>query len=223
MAAVYPEGTIVTGGLSKDRSSGGYRFGVSIMPEDADALTNNILKVAGSTFSCVAAPIQYAAIEAYAGNGKVERHIRDSAKVNGMVAREMASLLSEIPGVKFTSPDGGFYFYLDFNEYRDEFFKLGFDSCDKFCEHLLEVEHIAMLPASALLIPEDDFSVRCSFVDFDGGRVLRAWRRKNLNTPEKQSCFVRKHCPLVVDGVKYLKRYLEQVREGKRPIHFMTM
>ena len=30
----YPEGTIVTGGISKDRSMGGYRLGVGILPNN---------------------------------------------------------------------------------------------------------------------------------------------------------------------------------------------
>ena len=62
MGKVYPEGTIVTGGLSKDRSCGGYRLGVGIFPKEPRLLMTDVLKYAGSTYSCVAAPIQFAAL-----------------------------------------------------------------------------------------------------------------------------------------------------------------
>ena len=47
---VYPEGTIVTGGLSKDRSCGGYRFGVGIFPKEPKRLNDDAVKIAGSTY-----------------------------------------------------------------------------------------------------------------------------------------------------------------------------
>ena len=72
MMKVYPEGTIATGGLSKDRSSGGYRFGVGIFPKESSELLTNVLKIAGSTYSCVAAPVQYAALAAYSESTSVD-------------------------------------------------------------------------------------------------------------------------------------------------------
>ena len=87
-------------------------------------------------------------------------------------------------------------------------------------EHLLQVEHTALLPGSALLMPKDDISVRCSFVDFDGDMALRNWRKKMPVTEEEKDAFVHTCCPLVIDGVKYISRYLEQVRQGKLPEHF---
>jgi aspartate/methionine/tyrosine aminotransferase len=219
MGRIYPEGTLVTGGLSKDRSSGGYRFGVGIIPKGAQELTDDILKVAGSTYSCVAAPIQYAAIEAYSGSEKVERYIRNCAAINAVVGKQTAALLNEIPGVHCAIPQGAFYIYVDFNDYREPFRKVGLNTCPEMCEHMLQVEHTAFLPGSALLLPEDDFSVRCSFVDFDGAKTLKAWRWGAPSTPEQEAGFLRKYCPLVVDGVGYAARFLEQVREGKRPEH----
>ncbi len=77
----------------------------------------------------------------------------------------------------------------------------------------------ALLPGDALLLPEDDFSFRCSYVDYDGGAVLRSWREESPRTPEEEEAFVLKHCPLIVDGVRYIGRYLEQIKEGRRSEH----
>jgi aspartate/methionine/tyrosine aminotransferase len=219
MGAVFPEGTIVTGGLSKDRSCGGYRLGVGIFPKQPERLREDVLKLAGSTYSCVAAPVQFAALTAYSRDPDVEAHMRDCCELNALVAKTMTTLLAAIPGTETTSPQGGFYVYVDFNDLRDRFQALGLDSCDDFARHLLRVEHTALLPGSSLFLNGDDFSVRCSFVDYDGASALAAWRAKRPRTPEEESAFVRTYCPLVVDGVRYIERYLAQVRQGKRPEH----
>ena len=219
MMTVFPEGTVLTGGLSKDRSCGGYRCGVGILPKNPAALIRDVLKVAGATYSCVAAPIQYAALEAYSGSHEVEQHVRDCAGVNAVVGRVTTSLLSTIPGVRCTSPHAGFYVFVDFNELRDDFLRLKLPTCEQFAEHLLRVEHTALLAGSALLLPDDDFSARCSFVDYDGQAALARWRAHRPTSPEDEEAFVREQCPLIVQGVANLARYLQQVRAGKRPRH----
>ncbi|MCH7792516.1 MAG: aminotransferase class I/II-fold pyridoxal phosphate-dependent enzyme [Planctomycetes bacterium] len=219
MMSVFPEGTVLTGGLSKDRSCGGYRCGVGILPKNPAALIRDVLKVAGATYSCVAAPIQYAALEAYSGSDEVESHMRDCARLNEVVGRITASLLSNIPGVRCTFPQAGFYVFVDFNELRDDFLRLRLRTSELFVEHLLRVEHTALLAGSALLLPDDYFCARCSFVDYDGQAALAHWRASRPTTSEEEEAFVREHCPLIVEGVANLARYLEQVRAGKRPKH----
>ncbi len=219
MGLVFPEGTIVTGGLSKDRSAGGYRLGVGIFPNEPKGLIEDILKIAGSTYSCVAAPIQYAALAAYSADDEVEAHVQDCCKVNALVGRKMASLIAAAAGMTAPTPHGAFYLYVDFNEQRDQFLKLGFKTCVDFAKHLLMVEHTAVLPGNALLLPEDDFSVRCSYVDYDGEKVLAEYQKNSPQTTEEEDAFVHKHCSLIIAGVANMARYLEQIRQGKRPVH----
>ncbi len=219
MARVYPEGTLLTGGLSKDRSCGGYRFGLLIAPGQANDLTENILKVAGSTYSCVAAPFQYAAMEAYSGNDQVESHIRDCTKIHALAGRKTSALLSRIPGVRTTTPRGAFYLLVDFNEHKVHFRELGLNTCVEFCENLLSLEHTALLPGSALLLPEDDFSVRCSYVDYDGDAALRRWRANPPASREAENAFVEHNFPLITGGVGSIERYIRCIAAGKRPGH----
>ena len=70
----YPEGTIVTGGISKDRSMGGYRLGVGILPNN-DNLINAYKAISSETYSSVAAPIQHAAITSFEINENISEHI----------------------------------------------------------------------------------------------------------------------------------------------------
>ncbi len=216
---VYPEGTIVTGGLSKDRSCGGYRLGVGIFPKEPKELIEDVLKIAGSTYSCVAAPIQHAAIVAYSMDDSVEGYVRDCRELNALVGRKVSSLFGAIPGVEATEPQGAFYLYVDFNEQREKFLEIGLETSADFARHLIQVEHVAVLPGSALLLPEDDFSARCSYVDYDGEKALTAWLTSRPKTLEDEEAFLRDHCSLVVDGVGTIGRYLDQVRSGKMPVH----
>ena len=93
------------------------------------------------------------------------------------------------------------------------------ETAGQLAGELLHVEHVALLPGDALLLPEDDFSFRCSYVDYDGQQVLQSWREKSPRTPEEEDAFMRNHCPLILDGVRYIGRYLEQIKEGRRPEH----
>ncbi len=211
MARILPEATIVTGGLSKNRSCGGYRLGVGIFPWEPRELVKNILKVAGSTYSCVAAPIQQAALVAYSMENDVDDYVRDARAVNALIGRKTACLFSEIQGVETTEPEGGFYLYVDFNALRERLKRVGIETVGQLAKDLLQLEHVTLLPGDALLLPEDDLSFRCSYVDYDGQQVLRSWREEPPRTPEEEDAFMRRHCPLIVDGVRYVGRYLEQI------------
>ena len=69
---LYPEGTIVTGGLSKIGPVAAIVLALASFPKSPPQLLADVKKIAGSTYSCVAAPIQYAAIEAYARHAAVK-------------------------------------------------------------------------------------------------------------------------------------------------------
>ena len=220
MGKVFPEGTIVTGGLSKDRSAGGYRLGVGIFPTGHNRLIEDTLKIAGSTYSCVATPIQYAALEAYSMSEAVESHITSCREINAMVGKYITKLYSQVPEIQTSKPEGGFYLLMDLNEYREQFLKLGINTCSNFAENLLKIEHTALLPGEALLMEEGNFSLRCSYVDYDGSAALKSWYEKPPANETEVDAFVQKHCPLIINGVKHISRYLEQIQQGNYPKHY---
>jgi len=218
MGAVYPEGTLVTGGLSKDRSAGGYRVGVGVFPAGEDGVLASVLKIAGSTYSCVAAPLQHAAVKAYSLDEDVEAHIRDCAAVNAIVGKETAELFCA-GGSETRAPQGAFYLFVDWSREQENFKNIGLSTSVDVAEHVLHVEHAAMLPGNALLLDDAEIAFRCSYVDYDGVEALADFRRRRPSTTSERQNFVRRNCPLLTDGVTYLSRYLEQVRAGKKPEH----
>jgi aspartate aminotransferase len=215
---VYPEGSVVTGGLSKDRSSGGYRLGVGVFPPRERRLLESVLKIAGSTYSCVAAPIQHAAVKAYSLDDDVEAHVRDCSTVNALVGGQMSSML-RAHGGGTSVPRGAFYIFVDWSHEAEGFRRFGLRSSSEVAEHVLRMEHTAMPPGDSLLLDDGEIAFRCSFVDYDGDSALEDWRRRRPSGSSEREDFVLRNCPLLTDGVSYLGRYLDQVRAGNEPQH----
>ena len=61
----YPEGTIISSGLSKWCGAGGWRIGYIAFPEELKHIKDMVRNVASETYTSVSAPIQFAAIKAY--------------------------------------------------------------------------------------------------------------------------------------------------------------
>ena len=61
----YPEGTIVSTGLSKWCGAGGWRLGFFAIPKELKELKQSLKILCSESFTSVSAPIQHAAIEAY--------------------------------------------------------------------------------------------------------------------------------------------------------------
>jgi len=58
MAELYPEGTIISSGLSKWGGAGGWRLGVMAIPEGNPKLVKAMTSLASETYTCASAPIQ---------------------------------------------------------------------------------------------------------------------------------------------------------------------
>ncbi|RLN90947.1 hypothetical protein BBJ28_00010478 [Nothophytophthora sp. Chile5] len=65
LSKYYPEGTIVSGGLSKWCGAGGWRMGFWLFPPTMGWLRSSMLVMASETYTSVASPIQHAARRAF--------------------------------------------------------------------------------------------------------------------------------------------------------------
>lgn len=88
-----------------------------------------------------------------------------------------------------------------------------------FCEDLLHVGHTALLPGSALLLPDDDYSARCSYVDLDGEKAPAASREKPAMSEAEDAAFAEANFEIMLDGVRNIGRYVGEIRKGNRPAH----
>jgi len=166
----YPEGSIVLGGLSKHLSLGGWRFGVAILPpgKAGKALRDAIQTIAGSIWSCVTAPVQYAAMVAYGNDPDIDDYIRLCTCVHSIRTRYVYDVLVEL-GVPCVEPTGGFYVFPSFKKWKDQLAKRGVHTDEELAIYLLENYELATLPGSAFNCVPEHLCLRLSSSYIDAG------------------------------------------------------
>ena len=172
LAQFYPEGTIVTGGLSKWCGAGGWRLGVMHIPHAlGEHYFQRVIGVCSETYSCAPAPIQHAAVSAYSMNDQLQRFLQNQRAELSALGRWCATRLQEA-GVRVHLPEGGFYLFPDFGDHRAALQARGIFTSQQLTRRLLEEEGISLLPGSALGMPDSSLTVRLAYVDFDGTPAL---------------------------------------------------
>jgi aspartate aminotransferase len=171
----YPEGTIVLGGLSKHMSLGGWRFGVAILPagRTGEALRRAMQNIAGSIWSCVAAPVQYAALVAYGDDPEIDQFVSRCARMHAIRTRYLYEELVAA-GIPCVEPGGAFYLYPSFDKWRVALAGHGVQTSEDLASYLLERYELATLPGSAFGSPAEDLSLRLSSSYLDAGTDEKA-------------------------------------------------
>lgn len=173
VARYYPEGTIVSSGLSKWCGAGGWRLGTFTFPNELDWLLETMAAVASETYTSVSAPIQCAAVRAFQGGVTIERYLWHARRILSAVGGRLTTRLSEV-GIKAHPPEGAFYLFLDFSQFRERFAARGIQNSVQMCGKLLEEAGVALLPGFAFERPLEELTARLAYVDFDGSRALTA-------------------------------------------------
>ena len=198
IARAYPEGTIVSAGLSKWCGAGGWRLGTFAFPPALAWLRESIVAVASETYTSTAAPIQYAAITAFDGGPVLDDYLTKSRAVVRVLGRWISEHLDEA-GIRTARPEGAFYVFPDFVDQRDVLAKRGIRTSTELCTRMLDEIGVATLPGAEFGRPPDELTVRIAYVDFDGGRALDAVAA--LGGAEPDEAFLRSHCPAVLGAV----------------------
>lgn len=163
IASYYPEGTFILGGLSKHFSIGGWRLGVGILPatDDGRKLMGAMVTLASETWSGVASPIQYAAVEAYRLHSDVEQYVSDCRAIHGIRTRFIREALVAL-GVPCSSANGAFYIMPNFDGWRAGLADKQVYTAKDLARYLLENYSLASLPGSDFGLPEQTLSLRLS-------------------------------------------------------------
>ncbi len=210
IAHEYPEGTIVTGGLSKHQSLGGFRLGVALIPKGEKEFLETLLSIGSETWSCASAPIQYAAIAAYSEDPSNDQFIRDCAGVHEIVTKYVHSRLVEI-GIKCPEPMGAFYLFPDFKPFAKNLEKANVRTDEELCKDLLEKVSVAMLPGMDFGMSKEELFTRIATVDYDGKTALDTYLESMEKWKTDRETFVETACPNVVAACNQIEIYLNQL------------
>lgn len=203
IARFYPEGTIVTSGLSKHLSLGGFRLGIIIIPKALMAIYDGIVRVASETWSCVSAPIQFASIQAFKNDSQIEDYIRSCTRIHALVSQYVRDALANI-GVDYPDPQGAFYLYPDFEPFRVKLRERCIETSDQLAIDLLKKTQIASLPGTSFGDEPSKLRLRLASCDFDGQTALDFFSDHPSCSPEK---LVSACCPNIKLACERLESY----------------
>lgn len=208
IARYYPEGTIISSGLSKWCGAGGWRLGTFIAPQELSWIVKSMATVASETFTATSAPIQFAAVRAFNGGVSIERYLWQSRRVLRALAERVHASLTGI-GLTLDPFDGGFYAFPDFSPLRDKLAARGITTSAQLCSRLLQETGVAILPGSCFGRPEEELTARLAFVDFDGARALAAAEQIPNDQPLDET-FLRRNCDRVVTAMERMSDWLSR-------------
>jgi len=193
----YPEGTVISGGLSKWCGAGGWRLGFFAVPNKLSNFLESIKTLASESYSTVNSPLQYAAVEAYKGDHK-EYRIKTTNILRSLGNYVYNNLKSN--KVLVRPPQGAFYL-------MPEFLNDKFKTSTKLCETILEETGVAMLPASEFGFKSKRMLTRLSYTDFNGSEFLNA----QLNGEPIDDKIIEKYAPNVVEGIQKLSNWAKNL------------
>ncbi|WP_166257297.1 pyridoxal phosphate-dependent aminotransferase [Marinobacter salicampi] len=209
IARYYPEGTIISTGLSKWAGAGGWRLGTFVFPPELRPLQDAMAIIASETYTATSAPIQYAAITAFSGGQDLDDYLHHSRRVLKVIGEYMHQRLCDM-GVPTQKPEGAFYLFPDFSSYREALSRRDIKTSAALCTSLLEEIGIAILPASDFGFAPDQLSARLAFVDFDGAQAL-ALAAGDYADESLSDEFVELAAPRMKQAMDKLEQWLKQL------------
>ncbi|AEA34353.1 pyridoxal phosphate-dependent aminotransferase [Hippea maritima] len=195
IAKFYPEGTIISSGLSKWCGAGGWRLGTFAIPKELSWLADKMASVASETFTSVSAPIQYASIRAFEFDDEIVDYLNRSRRILKGLALYIYDSFNKV-GIDTPLADGAFYYLPDFSKLKDKLNRKGIYTSRQLCSTVLDETSVAFLPGDDFGRPSDEFTARIAYVDFDGEVALEAAKKEEVD--EK---FLRKYCANTIEAI----------------------
>lgn len=199
IAEFYPEGTIISSGLSKWCGAGGWRLGTFTFPPGLRWLLDAMAVVASETFTATSAPIQYAAVRAFQGGEEIESYLLDCRRILRALGTFCFEKLHQA-GIKVYKPEGAFYLFPSFTPFREKLRDRGIEKNVQLCERLLLETGVATLPGVSFGRPDNKLSMRLAYVDFDGAEALRALHELPAGQDPDEP-FLRRYCEKVTTAI----------------------
>ncbi len=206
IARYYPEGTIISAGLSKWAGAGGWRLGTFAFPPSLGWLRDAMAVVASETYTSTSAPIQFAAIPAFEGGPEIEAYLAGSRAVLRALGQHIHRQLVAA-GLAVTTPSGGFYLFPDFHAHKDRLAARGIRDSQALCRKLLDEAGVAVLPGEAFGRPPEELTCRLAYVNFDGSAALAAARTLPSGTTPDEA-FLRQYCGPTLEAIDEMSNWL---------------
>ncbi|NVB37710.1 aminotransferase class I/II-fold pyridoxal phosphate-dependent enzyme [Pseudenhygromyxa sp. WMMC2535] len=208
IAPFYPEGTIISSGLSKWCGAGGWRLGTFLFPKRMRWLLDAMASAASETFTSTSAPIQHAAIRAFEGGPDIERYLLDERRVLAGLGR-WSALALQAAGAHCPAPHGAFYLFPDFEAHREALAARGILDAPALCERLLEDTGVAILPGVEFGRPRTELTARLAYVNFDGEAALAELAAQDDPSAPVDEDFLRRRCGETLTAIERICEWVQ--------------
>ncbi|MBC8344052.1 MAG: aminotransferase class I/II-fold pyridoxal phosphate-dependent enzyme [Candidatus Marinimicrobia bacterium] len=172
IARFYPEGTIISSGLSKWCGAGGWRIGTFSFPKTLSWLLKPMNAVASETYTSVSAPIQYAAITAFNGGKEIDEYLIHSRRILKTLGTTIYEEFKQA-NILIHKPEGAFYLFPDFSLFKENLKRRNIFDSQTLCKNLLQESCVALLPGSVFGRKPNEYTARLAYVNFDGDKALK--------------------------------------------------
>lgn len=205
IARFYPEGTIITSGLSKHLSLGGYRLGVAMVPRGLKTIFDAVIRIASETWSAVSAPVQYAALKAFEKDPNLQEYIQTCTRIHHLISGFVRETVVAL-GVEYPKLHGAFYLYPSFDSFHEQLKSRGIESSEQLANDLIDKIQLATLPGTAFGDNPESLTLRLTSCDFDGQTALNYY----IDHPDCTSeSLVQACCPNIRLACRRLGEYFE--------------
>ena len=206
LARYYPEGTIISNGISKWAGAGGWRLGFMSFPENLSWLVNAMAGVASETFTSVSAPIQYAAVKAFEDHPEMTQYLAHCRMILCGLATYAFDQLSAA-GAVLNPAEGGFYLFPSFEPLRAHLEARGVMCGADLARALLDETGVATLSGDHFGRPAAELSLRIALVDFDGESTLQALANTHVHDQVSVD-FYHTHCHRVMQAIDLIAAWV---------------
>jgi aspartate aminotransferase len=161
-AEYAPERVVITSGLSKSLSLGGWRLGITRLPdgEIGDRLRERVLSTASEIWSTVAQPVQHAAADALGEPPELVDYIARARRLYESITLSVADAFTAA-GAAVATPQAAFYAYPDLAPHRNRLVAdHGVHTGPDLAALLLDRHGIATLPGEVFGEPTDSLTLR---------------------------------------------------------------
>ncbi len=206
IARFYPEGTIISSGLSKWCGAGGWRLGTFLFPPTMHWLLDAMASAASETYTSTAAPIQHAAVTAFEGGAEIDHYLFRSRRILGALGRWIHRRL-QAANLQCAKPTGAFYLFPDFTAHAPMLAERGVTTSQQLVQALLEDTGVAILPGSDFGREPSELTARMAYVDFDGQAAIDAAAEVPKDASIEED-LLRQLCPRVTTAIDKLCAWL---------------
>jgi len=201
-----PDITVVSTGISKHLSLGGWRLGIGFIPKGVEDLYPAMRHIISETWSCLSAPIQQACVEAYKGHKDIENHAQACTAIHSHMNKTISQGLKDL-GIDCPMNQGAFYNYPNFKPFKEELAAKGIHTSKDLHEHLLNNYNLATLAGVGFGADADVLTLRLSGCDYNGTAALKAYQAgKTLD-----AAFVKRYAPNLLCALEVFGAFIEEI------------